>query len=67
MVSSVMYRRDDRPFVVLLEHDRSDEPDDGIVVGEDFDDIGPALDLLVEAFEPVGGLDLRPMLRGKAM
>jgi hypothetical protein len=33
----------DRPFVVLLEEDGADEPDDGVVVGEDADDLGPAL------------------------
>jgi hypothetical protein len=33
----------DRPFVVLLQQDRADEPDDGFVVGKDADDVGPAL------------------------
>jgi hypothetical protein len=33
----------DRPFVVLLEEDGADEPDDDVVVGADADDLGPAL------------------------
>src|SRR5271170_6301264 len=48
----------DGPFVVLLEEDSPDEPDDGVVVGENADDFGPALDLAVEPFETVGGMDL---------
>jgi hypothetical protein len=42
------------PFVVLLEQECADEPDDGIVVGKDADDIGAALDLAVETFDGIG-------------
>ena len=44
----------DGPFVVLLEEDRADEPDDGLVVGEDADDLGAALDLTIDPFDWVG-------------
>ena len=37
-------------FVVLLEQDGADEADDAVFVGEDADDIGAALDLLVQSF-----------------
>jgi len=36
------------PFVVLFEQERSDEPDDGGLIGEYADDIGAAFDLAVE-------------------
>src|ERR1700722_5519941 len=35
------------PFVVLPGEDGTDEPDDGLVIGEDADDLGTALDLSV--------------------
>ena len=35
------------PFVILLEQDRADETGDGLIIGEDADDIGAALDLAV--------------------
>ena len=44
----------DGPFVVLLQEDGADEPDDRVVVGEDADDLGPPFDLAVEPFEAVG-------------
>jgi len=37
----------DCPFV-LLEQEGADEPDHGVVVGEDADDIGAAFDLAIE-------------------
>lgn len=43
----------DGPFVVLLEQDRPDEPDESIAVGKDADDPGAAFDLAVEPFEAV--------------
>ncbi len=55
----------DRPFVVLLQQDRSDEADDGVVVGEDSDDLGPSFDLAVEPFETVGGVDFGPVDLGE--
>jgi hypothetical protein len=36
------------------------------IVGKDADDFGAALDLAVEAFESVGGMDFRSVLLGKA-
>jgi hypothetical protein len=39
------------PLVVLFEQDGTDEPGDGRFVGEDADDLGPALDLAVEALQ----------------
>jgi len=48
------------PFVVLLGEDGADEPDQGVAVGEDADDVGAAADLPVEPFdaylEPLAGL-----------
>jgi hypothetical protein len=54
------------PFVVLFEQDGSDKPDDGVVVWKDADDFGSTLDLAVEPLEGVGGVNLRPVLGGKA-
>lgn len=34
----------DGPFVVLLEQDRADETDDGVLIGEDADHLGAPLD-----------------------
>jgi len=39
----------DGPLVVLLKHQRADEPNDGVVVGEDANDIRAPLDLLVQS------------------
>ena len=44
----------DRPLVVLLEQDGADEPDDGVLVGEDADHLGSALDLAVGAASAAG-------------
>jgi hypothetical protein len=38
-----------RPFIVLFGQQGADETEDGRVVGEDADDIGPPLDLAVDA------------------
>ena len=66
-MSRVMQRaRWNGPFVVLLEQDRPDEPDESIVVGKDADDPGPALDLAVEPFGAVGRMDLRPVVGRKS-
>jgi hypothetical protein len=54
----------DGPLVVDLEHLGADEPDDGLVVRKDADDIGAALHLPVQAFQGVGAGDLRPVLLG---
>ena len=55
----------DRPLVILLEQDGADEPGDSSLIRKDANDLGPALDLAVEAFEWVrnryeeGGAEVR--------
>ena len=44
------------PFIVLLEQYRANQPNDGGLIGEDADDIGAPLDLLVEPLERVGAV-----------
>ena len=39
------------PLVILLEQQCADQPDDGIVVGENADDFSASLDLAVKAFD----------------
>jgi hypothetical protein len=51
-----------RPFVVLLEQNGGDEPDDRLRCREDPDDIRPPLDLLVQAFERIRAMQLSLML-----
>ena len=51
----------DGPFIVLFEQQRADEADDGVVVGEDADDVGSPLDLAVQAFD---GVDNRYKIPG---
>ena len=53
------------PFVVGLEQHCTDQADDRALVGEDADDIGAALDLLVEAFNRVGAVALAAVLCGE--
>jgi len=48
----------DRPFVVLLQHQRSDKTSDGGLIRKDTYDIGAALDLFVEALKRIGRMDL---------
>lgn len=43
----------DHPFVVCLEHQGADEPDDGLVVRADADDDGAPLHLAVHALDRV--------------
>jgi hypothetical protein len=57
----------DGPFVVLFEQDSADEACDGRFVGEDADNLGAALDLAIEAFQRIGGVELYPVLAGKLM
>ena len=44
-----------------LEQDCPDEAGDGGLVGKDADDIGAPLDLAVQSFERVGGMQLGPV------
>src|SRR5215469_3233031 len=53
------------PFIVLLEQDRTDETCDGLIIGEDADDIGAALDLAVQPFDRVCRVQLGPSRRRK--
>ena len=53
------------PFVALLQEDGLDEPDDGVVVGEDADDLGAPFDLAVEPLESVGGMNFGPVVGGE--
>ena len=56
----------DRPFIVLLEQDGADQADNGLLIGEDADDLGAALDLAVQPFQRIGRVDLRPVVFGEA-
>jgi hypothetical protein len=44
--------------IILLQQDSPDEADDGLVIGEDADDLGAALDLAVDALDRIGGVQL---------
>lgn len=50
------------PFIVLLEQDCADKADDGLVVGKDANDIGAALDLVVETLNRISAVQLGAML-----
>jgi hypothetical protein len=52
----------DEPLLVLLAEQRAGQADRGRVVGEDPDDIRAPADLLVDAFQRVGGPQLGPVL-----
>ena len=51
---------------VLLDEDGADQAGDGVLVGEDADDVGSALDLAMEPFQLVGRVQLGPVLAGEA-
>jgi NADPH-dependent glutamate synthase beta subunit-like oxidoreductase len=44
----------EQPLVVLFEQHGADQPSDAGLVGEDADDVGSPLDLLVQPFQGVG-------------
>src|SRR5436190_24087375 len=44
----------------------ADQAGDGILVGEDANDVGTALDLAVEAFQRIGGVDFGSVIFGEA-
>ena len=56
-----------RPFIVLFEQQRANEARDRVLVGEDADHIGAPLDLTVEPFDRIDGMDFRPVIFGKPM
>ena len=51
-----------RPFVILFQKDRAHEAEDGGFIGKDPHDIGSPLDLSIETFDRIGGVDLRPVV-----
>ena len=51
----------DGPLIVLFEQDRTDEAGDGFLVWEDAHHLGAALDLAIEPFDWIGGVQLRAM------
>ena len=53
------------PLLLLLQQQRTHQADDRSVVGEDADDAGAALDLLVQPFQRVGAQILRQCSGGK--
>ena len=50
------------PFVVLFQKDRAHEADDGGFVRKDTDHIRSRLDLSIETFDRIGGVDLRAVV-----
>ena len=55
----------DRPFVVGLQHQRTDEADDGLIIGEDADHVCAPLHLAIHLFEWIGRGDLGLVLAGE--
>ena len=51
-----------RPFVVLFQKDRAYEAEDVGFVGQDAHHIGAPLNLAIETFDRIGGVDLRPVV-----
>ena len=51
--------------IVLFQHQRTDQSNNGTIIGKDADDIGAAFNFAVEALERIGAGDLRPVLLGK--
>ncbi len=64
--SSVMYLLEDGPLIVLLEKDGADEPCDGGFVEKDADDVDAALDLGMEPFDRVCGVQFLPVHLGES-
>jgi hypothetical protein len=42
------------PFIVLLKQDGADETVNRLLIGEDANDVSPALDLAIEPFQRIG-------------
>ena len=55
----------DGPFIILLKQDGADEPDQRSLIREDADDLGSALDLAIEPFERIGGVEFQAVLAGE--
>jgi len=54
------------PFIVLLKQDGTDQAGDRVLIGEDANDFGAALDLAIEAFQWIGAVELRAVVFGEA-
>jgi hypothetical protein len=57
----------DGPLIIMFEKERADEPDDGVIVGEDTDDLGPTLDLAVRSLDGFVECNLAQGASGKVM
>ena len=55
-----------RPLIVLFEQDGADQTDDGVLVGEDADDVGASLDLAVEPLDRVDRVQLGRCSSGRS-
>src|SRR5512143_4288410 len=55
-----------RPLVILFEEERPGQADEGGIVGEDADNVGPPLDLADDPFQWVCRADLGPVIRMEA-
>ena len=51
-----------RQFVVLFQKDRAHEAEDGGFVRKDSDHVRSQLDLSIETFDRIGGVDLRAVV-----
>ena len=49
----------------MLHENGADEPHDGFLIREDADDVGSALDLLIQPLQRIRRMQLRSMLRGE--
>jgi hypothetical protein len=50
------------PILVDFDRERPDQTQSAFLVGEDADDMGAALELLVDAFEHIGALEMLVVL-----
>jgi hypothetical protein len=57
----------DSPFIVLLEQDGADQSVDSLLIGEDANNVGAALDLSVAPLLRIGGVQLGRWTAGKSM
>ena len=48
----------DGPFTILFEEQRPDEADDGVIVGEDADDVSAPLERAIHPLAGVRGMQL---------
>jgi hypothetical protein len=46
----------------LLEQESADQAGNGVLIGEDADHLGAALDLAVQPFQRIGRVDLGPVV-----